>query len=66
MKRVQYNQKIVNKLQKLIIKYPDWRFGQILFNCEFIKHIVSDGGPLIVDPFYEESEITWNRIKNYE
>ena len=32
-----YNQMIVDKLQELIKKYPDWRFGQLLINCDILE-----------------------------
>lgn len=65
-----YNTAIVNKLVELVNKYPDLRFGQILVNCDIIqykKNVLTDGDRediLTVDPFNEESEITWQRIKN--
>ena len=42
--------------------YPDWRFGQILFNAQFI--IRKKDSLDIQDPFYEESTETWGRIKS--
>lgn len=68
--RFEYNLKIIDKLKELIIKYPDLRFGQILVNCDIIryeKEVLCDGqreNLLTVDPFNEESEITWNRMYN--
>lgn len=68
--RKMYNQAIVDKLQELVNKYPDWRFGQILYNCDVITHSEYPVGEtnsgelhyLIDDPFHEESKITWNRM----
>lgn len=54
MSRLLYNQAIIDKLQELIKKYPDLRFGQLLLNCDAIL--------INRDPFYEESELTWNRM----
>jgi hypothetical protein len=65
MERQKYNELILDTLSKLIKKYPDLRFGQILFNSDIIKHIQSDKGTIFIeDPFYEESEVTWKRILN--
>lgn len=64
MTRQEYNRLIVKKLSVLIEKYPDLRFGQLLVNCEIVKVIPSDKQLLAEDPFYEEPEITWERMKN--
>ena len=68
MERQKYNKLILERLSKLVDKYPDLRFGQILVNCDIIKYepsVLCDGQRediLVVDPFYEESEITWERM----
>lgn len=63
--RFEYNLKIIDKLKELIIKYPDMRFGQILVNTDIIQVVSNESGiPVIQDPFYEEPEITWKRVKN--
>lgn len=65
-----YNTAIVNKLVELVNKYPDLRFGQILVNCDIIRYepsVLCDGQHediLVIDPFNEESEITWQRMKD--
>lgn len=70
MKRQEYNKLIIKKLSELIEKYPDLRFGQILVDCDIIKYepsVLCDGQRedlLVIDPFNEESEITWERMKN--
>lgn len=70
MSRLLYNQAIVDKLQELIKKYPDWRFGQLLVNCGIIQYdqgIMVDGQRediLTIDPFYDESKLTWQRMCN--
>ena len=70
MERQKYNELILETLSKLVKKHPDLRFGQILVDCDIIKYVPSvlcDGQRedlLVIDPFYEESEITWERIKN--
>ncbi len=68
MSRKLYNTAIVEKLKELVNKYPDMRFGQLLVNCDIIryeKEVLCDGqreNILTVDPFNEESEITWKRM----
>jgi len=68
MTRQEYNRKILNKLFELVEKYPDLRFGQILVNCDIIRYepsVLCDGQRediLVIDPFNEESEITWERM----
>lgn len=64
MSRKLYNVAIVEKLKELVNKYPDMRFGQILVNCDILQFIPSDKQLLAKDPFYEEPEITWERVKN--
>ena len=68
MERQKYNKLILETLSKLVDKHPDLRFGQILVNCDIIqyeKEVLCDGQRediLTVDPFNEESEITWKRM----
>ena len=65
MERQKYNKLILETLSKLIEKHPDLRFGQILVNTDIIELIPDSlhGNALIVlDPFNEESEITWKRM----
>ena len=68
MERQIYNKLILETLSKLIKKHPDLRFGQLLVNCGIIqyeKEVLCDGQRediLTVDPFNEESEITWKRM----
>jgi hypothetical protein len=70
MERQKYNKLILETLSKLINKYPDLRFGQILVNCDIIKYepsVLCDGQRediLLIDPFNEESKITWERVRN--
>lgn len=70
MERQKYNKLILEILSKLVNKYPDLRFGQILVNCDIIKYepsVLCDGQRediLVIDPFNEESKITWERMKN--
>ena len=67
MERQKYNKLILETLSKLVDKYPDLRFGQILVNTDIIELIPDSlrGNALIaLDPFNEESETTWNKMKN--
>lgn len=63
--RLIYNQMIVDKLQELIKRYPDWRFGQILINCDILeiqKSNYYEDFVGIKDPFYIESKTIWDRM----
>ena len=70
MNRQEYNRKILSKLNEIVEKHPYLRFGQILVDCYIIqykKNVLTDGDRediLTVDPFNEESEITWERMKD--
>ena len=62
MERQKYNKLILETLSELVKKYPDLRFGQILVDCDIIKYDIADNGIEVIDPFYEESEDTLNRM----
>lgn len=65
MERQKYNRLILESLSKLIEEYPDIRFGQALVIANVIELIPDSphGNALIaLDPFNEESEITWKRV----
>jgi hypothetical protein len=64
MTRQDYNRKIISKLSELIEKYPDLRFGQLLVDCDIIRQEPRADDILTIDPFNEESKITWERMKN--
>lgn len=63
-----YNNAIINKLSELVQKYPEQRFGQLLINSGILEmkwNTLLDGERFDLvcnDPFYEEPEITWNRM----
>ena len=57
MTRKEYKKKIEEKLNTLIDRYPDQRFGQLISNY------VLD---LSYDPFFEESKQTYERISESE
>ena len=54
--RYQANKQILEKLAKLVEKYPDWRFNQILSNTD----VVLEGQ----DMFYDESTETLERLES--
>ena len=62
MERQKYNKLILETLSKLVDKYPDLRFGQILTNAEVITYKNDYDEMVVEDPFYEESEVTWKRM----
>lgn len=65
MSRLLYNKAIIDKLSELIDKFPEQRFGQLLVNSDIIQYepdISVDGQREVIDPFYEESELTWKRM----
>ena len=65
MSRLLYNKAIINKLSELIDKFPEQRFGQLLVNSDIIQYepnISVDRQRKVIDPFYEESELTWKRM----
>jgi len=66
LNRKLYNIVIVEKLKELVNKYPDLRFGQILVNSNIIELVPDYNNTALValDPYYEEPEVTWERMKN--
>ena len=62
MERQKYNKLILEILSKLIEKYPDLRFGQILVNADIITYKNDYDEMVVEDPFNEESKITWKRM----
>lgn len=56
MTRYQANKQILEQLTKLVEKYPDWRFNQILSNTD----VVLEGN----DMFFDESIETLERLEN--
>ena len=57
MTRLESNIKILNIAKQLACMFPDMRFNQLLINTQ----VVLEGK----DQFYEESEKTLNRLRNY-
>jgi hypothetical protein len=64
MERQKYNKLIVKTLSKLVDKYPNLRFGQLLVDCDIIRQEIRADDVLTIDPFNEESEIIWQRMKD--
>ena len=66
MERQKYNKLILERLSKLVDKYPDLRFGQILVNSDIIELVpdYNNSAMIALDPFNEEPEVTWERMKN--
>ena len=64
MERQKYNKLILETLSKLVYKYPDLRFGQILANAEIITYKNDYDEMVPRDPYYEEPEVTLERMKN--
>ena len=64
MERQKYNKLILEILSKLVEKYPDLRFGQILVNADIITYKNDYDEMVPRDPYYEEPEVTLERMKN--
>jgi hypothetical protein len=64
MNRQQTNIVLVKTLEMLIEKYPDMRFGQILYVFGFIDHEYDKicDVTIIKDPFTEEPNQTLKRV----
>ena len=65
-KRQSANLEILNKIEEMVLNYPNLRFGQILVNLNIIEYQRDPASFDIIgvkDPFNEESVITLNRIK---
>ena len=69
--RKKYNKLILETLSKLVDKYPDLRFGQLLVNTDILKiseNFIGESNDgkqrnyIVEDPFYEESKVTWERM----
>lgn len=61
--RGEYNAKLLIILSKLIEKYPELRFGQILYNFGFItKPAIAEDTYKLFDPFNEEPVAMYNRV----
>lgn len=67
MNRYENNKNILKEIEKYIDKYPQERFIQILWNMGIINSISNNDDKYvndIEDRYYEESNITLQKIKN--
>lgn len=62
-RRQECNKELLRIFTDIVEKNPELRFGQILFNFQFVKWENVNEGIKILDPFYEESVDTLNRVK---
>lgn len=65
--RQKYNRLLIEEISAQIEAYPELRFHQILQNLGIVKlDVISegdiDGRMLSSDRFYEESEVTYERV----
>lgn len=60
-----YNRLIIKRISGLVEKYPDWRFGQLLWNCGIIDWTNNVDGK-VRDPYNDESSDIWLKMKKYE
>jgi hypothetical protein len=58
-----YNSLILETLVNYLNNNPQVSFGQALVNLNIIKYKFGNNQMTIRDPFYEESEITYNELK---
>lgn len=56
------NLKILEILNDYFTMYPDMRFGQALANLNIIEYDLDKQTHDVIDPFYDESVETFNRI----
>ena len=62
--RQEANLQILNKLRDYFLAHPDIRFGQALSNLNIIEYDRTKLTPEVIDPFFEESIDTLEKIKN--
>ena len=66
-KRQSSNLQILNKLHDYFLAFPDVRFGQALANLNIIEYDKSKLTPEVIDPFFEESVDTLEKVnKTFE
>ena len=58
------NLQILNKLRDYFLAHPDMRFGQALANLNIIEYDRTKLTPEVIDPFFEESVDTLEKVKN--
>lgn len=64
--RLAHNLSILAMLKTYLEMYPDMRFGQALVNMDVLQYgEAEDSGSQVIDPFYEESSVTRDRMIAY-
>ena len=63
-KRQSSNLQILNKLHDYFLEFSDIRFGQALANLNIIEYDKSKLTPEVIDPFFEESVDTLEKVNN--
>ncbi|MBR1611173.1 MAG: hypothetical protein IJ672_06800 [Methanobrevibacter sp.] len=58
------NLKIVDMLRDYFLAHPRIRFGQALANLNIIEYDRTKLTPEVIDPFFEESVNTLEKVKN--
>lgn len=64
MSKQEYNRKIISRLNELVERCPDLRFGQLLWNCGILYWEDIDVHK-IHDPYNDQSKTILNRMKYY-
>ena len=62
--RQKANLQILNKLHDYFLEFPDIRFGQALANLNIIEYDRTKLTPEVIDPFFEESVDTLEKVNN--
>ncbi len=60
--RQEYNLLILERIKAHLELYPEIRFGQMLSNLNIVKYKFINNEMTTRDPFYEESEDTYNQL----
>ena len=60
--RQKANLQILNKLHDYFLEFPDIRFGQALANLNIIEYDRTKLTPEVIDPFFEESVDTLEKV----
>ena len=58
------NLQILDKLRDYFLAFPESRFGQALANLNIIEYDRTKLTPEVIDPFFEESVDTLEKVKN--
>lgn len=70
MSRLEANHAILRHLSEAAERNPGLRFGQLLVTMGVIEMRITHHNPVdtsfvLVDPFYEESDVTLARVSNH-